>query len=78
MSNIRNHKASDSTPMTAATAERLMAALESKYPGKVWRVVECCPVAIVKTIDNEEDALVTLMNIERTDALKAALLKEKP
>lgn len=73
MLNIRNHKNPDSTPMTAATQERLIAALEALHPGKVWRVVEICPVAVVKTIDNEEDALVTLMNIERSGKLNAAL-----
>lgn len=69
---LRATKSTTSTPMTAATQERLIAALERRYPGKVWRVVEVCPVAVVKTIDNEEDALVTILNIERREAEEAA------
>jgi hypothetical protein len=58
------HKTAKSQPITAETAQRLYDALESAYPGKVWRVVECCPVAVVKTIDNEADAMETLRRIE--------------
>ncbi len=61
---MRTHKADKSKPMTAETAQRLYDALESIYPGKVWRVVECCPAAVIKTIDNDADALATLARIE--------------
>lgn len=47
-------------PMSAETAEALYKALEEKYPGKVRRVVECCPVAVMKTFDNDFDAQETL------------------
>ena len=46
------------------TAKRLYDALERRYPGKVWRVVEVCPVAVVKTIDNEADAQETLRRLD--------------
>lgn len=59
----------NSTPIGAETFDRLVAALERVYPGKVRRAVEVCPVAIVKTIDNESDALETIRRIEeRTTA----------
>ena len=64
---MRTTKSLHSRPMTQETQERLIAALEAQFPGegKVWRVVEVCPVAVVKTIDNEDDALTTIANIER-------------
>lgn len=65
---LRQHKATDSTPMTAGTFDRLLGLLEARYPGKVWRVVEVCPGTVVKTIDNEEDALVTCANLEAAKA----------
>lgn len=49
--------------MSSDTAERLYQELEAIHPGKVRRVVEVCPVAVLKTIDNEEDAQQTLDNI---------------
>lgn len=62
---LRKSKSLTSTPMTAATHERLVALLEARYgAANVWRVVEVCPVSVVKVIDNEEDALVTCMNFE--------------
>lgn len=61
---MRTTKALNSRPMTRETQERLIALLEARYPGKVWRVVETCPVAVVKTIDNERDAIATIRNLE--------------
>jgi len=55
---VRKHP--DSQPITAETFERLCAAVESRHPGKWWRALEVCPVAVVKTIDNEEDAKATI------------------
>jgi hypothetical protein len=56
-------RASD-PPITSETYERLLAALERVYPGKWRRAVDVCPVAVNKTIDNEEDALETIRRIE--------------
>lgn len=64
---MRTMKAINSTPMTEATFQRLYAALERVYPGKVWRVVEACPMAV----DNEEDALRTIQRIEEANEGKA-------
>lgn len=55
-----------STPITAETYERLLAALERVYHGKWRRAVDVCPVAVTKTIDNEADALATIAKIDRT------------
>lgn len=68
---VRDSKRIDSEPIHAETAERLYAALSERYPGKVWRVIEVCPVAVVKTIDNEADALTTIGNLERAKARDA-------
>lgn len=62
---MRTSKAMSSPPMTAETAEKLYAALDALHPGKVWREIVVCPVAVLKTIDNEIDALRTLKNIEK-------------
>jgi hypothetical protein len=71
MKHIRHAKAVESRPMTKETADRLFELLDQRYPNKVWRVIECecqvgmsCPVAVVKTIDNEDDALMTIANFE--------------
>lgn len=48
--------------MKAETFDRLYAELERQWPGRVRRVIEVCPVAVVKTIDNERDAQQTLAN----------------
>ena len=61
---MRDSKKIGSLPMTEATARKLYDALEQKYPGKVWRAIEVCPVAVVKTIDNEHDALETLRRLK--------------
>lgn len=61
---MRTTKSIKSAPIKKTTQERLIRLLEGRYPGKVWRVVEVCPVAVVKTIDNERDALATLRNLE--------------
>jgi hypothetical protein len=53
-----------SRPISAETYERLLAALETVYPGKWRRAVDVCPVAVNKTIDNEADALETIRRIE--------------
>lgn len=57
-------------PMKRETFERLLAAVERTYPGKVRMVVEVCPVAVQKTIDNEADALETIRRIEEHEASK--------
>jgi len=62
---MRTTKSPRSRPLTLETQERLYAALEAMYPGNVWRVIEVQPVAVITTIDNEDDALRTLANIER-------------
>lgn len=59
----RDVKEIDSPHITEETAAKLFSALSKKYPGKVWRVIEVCPVAVVKTIDNERDALETLRRL---------------
>lgn len=64
---IRTHKVARSRPMSARTANRLFDALERRYPGKVWRVVEVCPVAVVKTVDNEADAQETLRRLANAE-----------
>lgn len=61
---MRTTKALNSAPMTEETFDRLYSLLERMYPGKVWRVVEVCPVAVVKTIDNEDDARRTIYRLE--------------
>jgi len=60
----------DAERMSIVTAERLFTLLEARYPGKVWRVVEVCPVAVVKTIDNEFDAQLTIRNLEKLETLQ--------
>ena len=60
---MRNQADWTSTPIQPETFARLVTVLETSYPGKVRRVVEVCPVAIVKTIDNERDALTTIRNV---------------
>lgn len=60
----RRTKRFESKAIKPETYERLIAALEKVYPGKWWRAVEVCPVAVVKTIDNEADALETILRIE--------------
>lgn len=53
------------TPMKHGTAYNLYKALEAKYgKEKVRFVIEVCPVAVLKTIDNEKDAISTIENIE--------------
>lgn len=61
---MRYTKRVSSQPMTAETAEKLYAVLEAKYPGKVWRAIEVCPIAVQSTIDNEADAQETLRRLE--------------
>lgn len=61
---MRHTKELTSEPISEDLAQRLYQALDKKYPGKVWRVIECCPVAVVKTIDNEADARETLRRLE--------------
>lgn len=61
---MRKTKATTSQPITPATYDRLLKLLEARYAGKWWRVVEVCPAAVVKTIDNESDALQTIANLE--------------
>jgi hypothetical protein len=56
----------DSQPITSATFERLLQALDSVYPGKWRRAVDVCPVAVNTTIDNEADALETIRRIEES------------
>lgn len=51
-------------PMKAATFQRLMTLLQATYPGKVRRVVEVQPVAVLRTIDNEADTLETIRRLE--------------
>lgn len=72
---MRTAKRIESAPITTDTFDRLYYLLDQVYPGKVWRVVECCPVAVVKTIDNERDALATIANIEGANP---RLLVSKP
>ena len=62
---LRHHKSTDSEPIQPATFDRLFTLLSLRYPGKVWRVVEVSPSAVVKTIDNEQDAQTTIANLER-------------
>jgi len=50
--------------MSAELQERLIAALEARYPGRVRRSVDVMPVAVNKTIDNEADALETIRRCE--------------
>jgi len=49
-------------------AQRLYHALDKRYPGKVWRTIEVCPVGVVKTIDNEADALETIRRLAEADS----------
>lgn len=62
---IRRHADFAEPGITEKTYARLVTLLELRYPGKVRRVVEVCPVAVVKIIDNEADAVVTIENLER-------------
>lgn len=55
----------DSLPIQRETFEILYQELESRYPGKVRRILEIAPVAVTVTIDNEDDARQTLNNIKR-------------
>lgn len=57
-------------PISAETYEKLLACLERKYAGKWRRAVDVCPVAVNKTIDNEEDALETIRRIEASESLR--------
>ena len=57
-------------PITADTYAELIARLEERYPGKVRRTVEVCPVAVINTIDNEDDALETIVRLKRRSAKK--------
>ena len=54
----------NSKPIQAATFTKLVALLEARYPGKVRRTLEVCPVAVIKTIDNEADARATIARLE--------------
>lgn len=63
----RNTKRQYSKPISEDLAQRLYCALEKRYPGKVWRTIEVCPIAVVKTIDNEADALETIRRLEQAD-----------
>lgn len=60
---MRYAPARGSEPMSLETQERLIAALEKRYPGKARRAVDVCPVAVNKTIDNEADAQETLRRL---------------
>lgn len=53
-----------SRPMEEATFLALYDMLEARYPGRVRRVLEVCPVAVIKMIDNERDAQQTLANLK--------------
>lgn len=64
---IRKTKDPSAKPISEDLAQRLYHALEQRYPGKVWRAIEVCPVAVVKTIDNEADALETLRRLQEGD-----------
>lgn len=70
---MRTTKAINSAPIAEETFDRLYALLERMYPGKVWRVIEVCPMAIVKTIDNEDDARRTISRLEEALAVPARL-----
>lgn len=54
----------DDPAMKPETYDKLLAALERVYPGKVRRSVDVFSGAMVKTIDNEIDALETIRRIE--------------
>ena len=54
-------------PMSANTCERLVTLLEARYPGCVRRSVEVCPDVVIKIIDNEADALLTIRNLESAE-----------
>ncbi len=60
----RMRKSLDTQPIQPDTYLRLMEMLEERYPDKCWRVVEVCPNAVIKTIDNERDARATIANLE--------------
>ena len=58
------------------TMEELVKLLELRYPGK-WRYaieVEVCPIAVIKTIDNEVDAQDTIDRLK----LNLGILKIGP
>lgn len=57
-----------SEPIDPTTYDRLIAALEEKYPGKVRRAVCVMPGAVEKVIDNEADALETIRRCQRKDS----------
>ena len=61
---MRHTKKMETPPITEATFTRLLELLTQRYPGQWWRVVEVCPDAVVKTIDNEVDALETIRRLE--------------
>ena len=65
---LRAHPISESSPISAETYERLLAAIERASPGKWRRAVDVCPVAVNYTIDNEPDALETIRRIEKREA----------
>lgn len=47
------------------TLEKLISLAEKVYPNK-WRVcLDICPVSVIKTIDNEEDAQETIKRLEK-------------
>lgn len=68
MGQLRTAKRIDDPEIKPETAEKLYALLEKRWPGKVWRVIEVCPVAVVKTIDNERDALETIRRLEEAES----------
>lgn len=57
-------------PMHQATHERLYQLLRERYPfADLRRVIEICPAAVWKTIDNERDAQQTIRNLEASEGV---------
>ena len=59
------------TPMSIETCKRLEELLIERYGRSRVRVcIEVIPKAILKTIDNEEDAKITIENLEKAKSEK--------
>lgn len=61
-----NHTWSFGTPLKAETAEILRKLAEERYgKGRVRICVEIMPKSIVRVVDTEENALITMENLRK-------------
>lgn len=51
--------------------------IEEKYPDKWQFAMEICPVAIIKTVDNQGDAITTIATILNISNLEAAKISAR-